>query len=98
MSRLFMLTGTDPESYEMDRTLLVVADSPTEAYELWRDCFWQEDAAEFATFTGPVLDEPPEEGDHMVIWSVTIDLATKGAIDWHSDGCKAVGYLAEANI
>lgn len=96
MSKLFLLTGTDPESYENDRSLLVVADDREEAYEFWRDCYWQEDAADFATFTGPVLDEPPERGEHMVIWEVQADLIKKGAIDWHSEGCKAVGYLAEA--
>lgn len=93
MASLFMFTGTDPETYENDRSLLVVADTPEEAVDTWLHHYWQEDAAEYAVFDTTVLEEAPD-GEYMTIWSVTIDLNTKGAIDYFSDGCRPVGYLA----
>lgn len=90
---LFMLTGTDPDTYENDRSLLVVADTREEAVEIWLQTYWQGDAVEFATFDPTILEGRPD-GEHMTIWLVTVDPAVKGAIDYFSDRCKPVGYLA----
>lgn len=92
MAQLFMFTGTDPGSCEYDRSLLVVADTPEEAVDFWVSTYWQDDEGWRATFDTLILKNRPD-CEHMTIWAVTVDLSTKGAVDYFTDGCQPVGYL-----
>jgi hypothetical protein len=92
MANLYLITGTDPDDFESDRTLAVGCASPAEAFELWRQYYWGEDADDFATYAGDILDNDPG-GETLQIWMIKHDLFHNGVLEWGGNQCKCVGYV-----
>jgi hypothetical protein len=97
MSNLFLLTGTDPDDSESDRTLLVSAHDAAEAFQFWKTYYWQEDTDEFATYDGEILENDPG-GETLQIWMVKHDPFHAGPLEWDGTQCRCVGYVKPSEV
>lgn len=102
MPNLYAITGTNPDNFEADFSLMVSASSPQRAVDLWVDYHWPEDKtlpageSPFCPFEPQMVIDQPPGADYMKIFRVKHDLFHEGVLRWHDDNeCQIQGYILE---
>jgi hypothetical protein len=93
MANLYAITGTDPEDFQNDRSLMVSASDPQRAADFWRQYYWEDPADN--PFQDTVTTVEPEGGEFMRIYRIKHDPFHEGALAWSGNQADLEAFILE---